>query len=440
MKKTKKPLLIIGIVILLAFAFILFNQPPQLVNGYWNNETQECWSSQTQPPGTPYISDNDNPIASCCFDLMGAQIDCNDPTNYLAVYGVGGQAGEPGKFGITHSIKITNDGAVPIDKIWIDSATWSPSNSVLSNAYSRIIGKTSSYSTNLPVGTSTDFPTDVIELRDIGGESGYSNTYNLAMTVKASAYSEELETSKDLTGSITVEKEEIGFGVVMGWGAGFYSSVFVPPQGLISHWKLDGDSTDSKGNNDGIISGAIYTEEGKVGGAYYFDSSVDRISFGNDISLNSLNSMSVSFQYKPSQNPTSYFAIIGSPNTCWDANCKYFLLHETNGKLSWTIVPEGAVNHINYYRLFESSQSIDLGEWNHIVATYNHLNGYMAIYVNGVETRYVTKTPVKIISLIQDINIRGVGGTGMTSLIDDIQLYDRALNANEVTYIYNEQK
>ncbi|MDY6971031.1 MAG: hypothetical protein SV775_01750, partial [Thermodesulfobacteriota bacterium] len=40
--------------------------------------------------------------------------------------------------------------------------------------------------------------------------------------------------------------------------------------GLVAHWKLDGDATDSAGSNHGTIHGATPTT-GKIDGALEFD-------------------------------------------------------------------------------------------------------------------------------------------------------------------------
>ena len=227
MKKNQKTIgIVVAILSVLALLFFYSGvSQGNIINGYWNEATQECWYSEDTPAGVPFdAGDNVNMFASCCFNLEGRQIDCNDPSknigsNFLAVYGVGAGEGQPGYFYVSHIVTTTNDGSVPIDKVWINSAVWSPSNSILSTAYAGIIGSASSYAVGLPVGLSTTFPSGVIALQDIGGEPGIPITYNLDMTVKATAYGGELDSSRDVSGSITVEKETIGFSVDIGWGA-----------------------------------------------------------------------------------------------------------------------------------------------------------------------------------------------------------------------------
>ena len=220
-KKNSKKItwIVVAVLAVLALFFFYNNSIGNINNGYWNSETEECWATPNSLTGDGSIE-----AVSCCFNLEGRQIDCNNPdkyigSNFLAVYGVGGGTGVPGLFSISHTFIVTNTGAVPIEKAWIDSGVWSPSNSVLSSAYDRIIGSSSIYAKSIEVGQPIAFPTEVFNLQDIGGAPGSPTTYNLNMLFKASAYGGQLSSSRDITGSITVEKELIGFKVDIGWGA-----------------------------------------------------------------------------------------------------------------------------------------------------------------------------------------------------------------------------
>jgi len=66
---------------------------------------------------------------------------------------------------------------------------------------------------------------------------------------------------------------------------------------LVSYWKLNVGSSnqiDSVNSNDGTVDGATYTASGKIGGAYNFDGTNDRINISNDASFNSLSAYSIS--------------------------------------------------------------------------------------------------------------------------------------------------
>ena len=90
--------------------------------------------------------------------------------------------------------------------------------------------------------------------------------------------------------------------------------------------------------------------------------------------------------------------------------------------------------------MFEGDHPLVNGEWNHIVTTYDSLTGYMAIYIDGTLEASTTRTPSNIINLIKDTGIRGVRGTGMTSSIDEVRIYNRALTPEEVDFIYDHEK
>jgi len=210
----KKPMMILIGVIVLAlivggiYFFTTYTPSGDTTNGYWNSATQECWISENQPPGESYPTGDESMFVSCCFNQEGDQVDCNDPTNILgsgvvqAIYGAGEEEGIPGIFGVSHTITLSNEGSVPIDNIWIDSAVWSPTHTELTNAYNQVIGSASAYAGDLPVGNSRNFPTGFIDLTEIQGAVGTPITYDLTLTAIASAYEGQLTSSKKLLGLV----------------------------------------------------------------------------------------------------------------------------------------------------------------------------------------------------------------------------------------------
>lgn len=197
----------------------------KIANGYWDVSSGECWISQSQPAGEEYPAGDESMFVSCCFNDLGDQVDCNNAANILragviqSIYGVGGSPGIPGIFAVSHVITLTNDGSVPIDNIWVSSASWSPINIELTNAYSQIIGSSSSYAGSVAVGNARSFPTGIIDLIALGSTPGISVTYDLNLIARATAYAGELTSSRNIAGQITVENEEIGFSIDINWGA-----------------------------------------------------------------------------------------------------------------------------------------------------------------------------------------------------------------------------
>lgn len=185
-------------------------------NGYWNVATEQCWLDKDHGPGvylpTGQISTT---MYQCCLNQEGQQIDCNNPTKLLqfAIY-----EGLEGIFSVAHGVTITNTGNVDLSQVWIESATWSPVNAVLTSAYSGIVGSVNGYSNIAKGGGFAVFSTNSIDLQSIGGEPGFPTTYDLSLVTKGSANGLS-DISKTTPASITVEKESIGFDVSVNLGA-----------------------------------------------------------------------------------------------------------------------------------------------------------------------------------------------------------------------------
>lgn len=210
-----------------------------IVNGWWNEVTGECWSASDRPPGIPYPIGAVQPtLFQCCFDQQGYQVDCNDVTRKLGSKQAGAPfalyaeiaPGAPGYFTVSHGITMTNTGNIDLNKVWVEAATWSedpanvgdtptaPQFLEVNNAYSQIVGPASIYAVALPMSMATDFPTDTIDLQVIGGSVGNGILYALSLDAKASATGLP-DSPKTVYATMFVEQEAIGFSVEINIGA-----------------------------------------------------------------------------------------------------------------------------------------------------------------------------------------------------------------------------
>lgn len=193
-------------------------------NGWYNAETGECWTTPTSLNG----GTQEGGLVSCCFDKDGYQVDCKDASKKLsdtalvfAVYWPQGYAtSTPEMFYVTHTIMISNTGAIDLDKVWVSSATWTSSNTagntILNANYSRIVGSATSYAGPILVGgTPRNFPSNVIRLQDL--DSGSGTNYTLTLVAQATAANAELNSSQTITRWMYVKKESIGFSVDLSW-------------------------------------------------------------------------------------------------------------------------------------------------------------------------------------------------------------------------------
>jgi len=65
-------------------------------------------------------------------------------------------------------------------------------------------------------------------------------------------------------------------------------------EGMVAHWKLDGNADDPVGGNHGTVHGNPVWTIGKIDGALEFDGDGDYVDCGNDSSLNLTNNFSIS--------------------------------------------------------------------------------------------------------------------------------------------------
>jgi hypothetical protein len=246
MKKNNKTILIIAVIVTVLIGYYFYSQgkidlgnlgdklnldnafSDRGNNGYWNVDSQECWTTPTSLNGGSQESN----VVSCCFDQEGYQVDCTDASKRLsstqmifAVYAPQGLTATPGIFSVAHTITIANTGSVALEKVWIDTAVWSssPSNPTgnldLTTAYARILGETSTYAGAIAVGgASKSFPTLPISLQDLDVTASGGTIYTLALNAKARAYNGQLTSSLPLSRTMKITKEAIGFSVDIVWG------------------------------------------------------------------------------------------------------------------------------------------------------------------------------------------------------------------------------
>ena len=233
--KNKNTILIIAVVIVLIAGIYFYSQgsfgnilqPDRGSNGYWNAEAQECWTTPNALNG----GKQEGNLVSCCFDQAGYQVDCLNADKRLsgnqlvfAVYFPTGGASTPGIFLVAHTITISNTGSIPLESVWVDTATWTSSpvntvgNSNLAAAYSRIIGSSSSYAGAIAVGgAAKSFPTNFINLQDLDVLGTVGTVYTLNLNAKATAYGGTLTSAIPLVKTMKVTKESIGFSVDIVW-------------------------------------------------------------------------------------------------------------------------------------------------------------------------------------------------------------------------------
>ncbi|KPL21798.1 MAG: hypothetical protein AMJ75_09295 [Phycisphaerae bacterium SM1_79] len=202
----------------------------------------------------------------------------------------------------------------------------------------------------------------------------------------------------------------------------------LPPQ-MISHWRLDGDATDSQSSYDGIVYGDpiwITKPEAKIGsGAIYMD--------GEDyIAIDSADFpvFTGSFTVDAWIQTTGY-------------NQNQIII--SKGQSSWQLGIEGQSNKIFFScnglsgtSYLPGSTSLIDGIWYHVAGVYDQLEQKAYIYLDGALDGEAN-SPDTINPNTYDIWIGGDPeqpelGYWWQGYIDNVRLYNHALSVSEIFY------
>ncbi|MHC4586767.1 MAG: LamG domain-containing protein, partial [Planctomycetota bacterium] len=210
---------------------------------------------------------------------------------------------------------------------------------------------------------------------------------------------------------------------------------------LIGWWKFDGNANDSSGNeNNGTEKSKPTYVAGKIGHAVSFDGVSDRIEVNATLADN------------PELYPAKAISVSAWVRTTVsrDALCnvirhdRHFTPLQMFADSAWSIA------FVNRYGIMARRRSaldwskINDGKWHFYAVTYN--NGIHEIWIDGVKEASNNYGPFPLWTgddkpWMFGSNERG-GGSGdyYPGELDDVRIYDYALNKGEITTLYNEGK
>ncbi len=208
----------------------------------------------------------------------------------------------------------------------------------------------------------------------------------------------------------------------------------IPHQGvsndssLVGYWNMnEGSGTlvqdlSGKGNN-GTVNGAIWIA-GKYGNALSFDGTKpDYVKVNNSISLQVTGDLTLSCWVYFNTLATKQALIFKS----WGGEYE-LSMYGANGKLEF----DHAATSV-----YSPSSSVQSKVWLHIIAVRNITAMNVTFYINGLQVgtpQAFTKLPTtssNALYLGQENGYNSLNGT-----IDDVRIYNRALNASEITTLY----
>ncbi len=206
---------------------------------------------------------------------------------------------------------------------------------------------------------------------------------------------------------------------------------------MLDGWPFTGNTNDSsgKGNNGNTVSTTLTADRfGNFNAAYNFNGSTSRIEVPDAPSLR-CRKITMSAWIKSTGSIAGQIIY----KSDLSAEGEAYSLHSgpfAGVKINSNCIPATGWNTSSY------DQPVSLGTWEHLVATYDGIA--LKIYRNGVYEKQTDITGL-IDSCIDGgvrfgfSHLRYAASTGypFTGIIDDIGIWNRALNDNEISELYN---
>ncbi|MCC7574070.1 LamG domain-containing protein [Candidatus Woesearchaeota archaeon] len=201
-------------------------------------------------------------------------------------------------------------------------------------------------------------------------------------------------------------------------------------QGLVSYWKFNDDFTDFVGGFHATNNGASWTSDrrGNSNSALSFNGVGNYL--GTDLDLSDISKgLSVSAWIQISTIDGSRRRIISQ-----GTGAQFIRTEENSNR----IYPYLRDSNDNIIASAIMSTSVLVDEWVHVVLTIDEdYSGFVRLYINGSLNRETSN--ILNSSLITSGGLR-IGGdsTFFHGLVDEVIIFDRALNATEVSQLYSD--
>jgi hypothetical protein len=206
-----------------------------------------------------------------------------------------------------------------------------------------------------------------------------------------------------------------------------------PPPNMVSWWAGDGNADDIVGGNNGTLQGGATFAAGEVAQAFSFNGVNDFVRIPASSSLQPA-TITLDAWIKP-QVFANYQKIISKDfrgDGSWNYPYASYILDLTNNAPAAHITINGALTDCI------SPEAVPMGSFTHVAATYD--GTALRIYQNGI-----LKNTTSAVGTITYGNLTDLAlGTrspytpdeGVTGLIDEIEIFNRALSASEIQAIF----
>jgi len=229
---------------------------------------------------------------------------------------------------------------------------------------------------------------------------------------------------------------------------------YVPENGLVGWWPFSGNANDESNNGfNGVVNGASLTTDryGNQNSAYNFDGFNDYILMSNI--TNNYSSYSISCWISTNSVPAGigkYKGVLGKGS--WGENhggdhTFFLVLQDRHYQPTEQGVLIGYENSAGTNMVLNHNDITDfIGNWKHLVVSYDHIEETLSIYINAVLVGSISTTiaihnntePLIVGNMYTPpMTFQGMQDAFFDGKIDDIGIWDRVLVRDEITNLYN---
>jgi hypothetical protein len=205
---------------------------------------------------------------------------------------------------------------------------------------------------------------------------------------------------------------------------------------LVGHWQFDESSgtvaldSSAQKNNGTLVGGPTWEANGQFNGALYFDGKDDYVTLGND-RLNLASELTVSL-WVNFEKSSSYYQILIQRGI----HVYPFMVQLADKRIRTAVrTSQDGTSQTHYL-----SSTIRLAEkrWYHVAMTYQ--NGLYILYVDGKkETKDVVSGDLELGNHATNIGAQPPDLNHLHGLLDDVRIYNRALNPHQVQALFKGQ-
>ena len=209
---------------------------------------------------------------------------------------------------------------------------------------------------------------------------------------------------------------------------------------LKAHWKLDGNATDSSGNNlNGTLMGSPTFGTGKISQAINFSGS-NRMDVANnslfDFGANQDFTVSAWVKSTQAMAANTYPNIVSKDNGAAVRQGNWLGLHFSNIDARWMFEISSAGTG---YRAYGRTNIAD-GQWHHIVGIRS--GSTITTYEDGELANSVAATSASLSKAVPlslgNFSGQSYSWAALSGSVDDVRVYNSALSSSEVQALFNE--